>query len=58
MQSSPWILKYDRLLDRKIDSTKILEVTGLSKDDFTSIRDGIKYELEKINKGANYIKIK
>ena len=51
LQSSPWILKYDRLLDRKIDNSKILEVTGLSKDDFTSIRDGIKYELGKINKG-------
>lgn len=44
----PYILKYDRLFDRKIDNSKILNVTKLKKEDFTSIRDGIKYELKKI----------
>ena len=48
LKENPWILKYDRLFDRKIDNSKILKVTGLKKEDFTSIRDGIKYELEKI----------
>ena len=51
LKDNLWILKYDRLFDRKIDNSKILKVTGLKKEDFTSIRDGIKYELEKINKG-------
>ena len=51
LKDDPWILKYDRLFDRKIDNSKILKVTELKKEDFTSIRDGIKYELEKINKG-------
>ena len=51
LKENPWILKYDRLFDRKIDNSKILKVTELKKEDFTSIRDGIKYELEKINKG-------
>ena len=51
LKDNPWILKYDRLFDRKIDNSKILKVTELKKEDFTSIRDGIKYELEKINKG-------
>lgn len=46
----PWILKYDRLFDRKIDNTKVLKATELKQEDITSIRDGIKYELEKINK--------
>ena len=44
----PYILKYDRLFDRRIDNRKILNVTGLTKDDFLSIKDGIKIELEKI----------
>lgn len=44
----PFILKYDRLFDRRIDNKKILSVTGLTKDDFLSIKDGIKIELEKI----------
>ena len=51
LKDNPWILKYDRLFDRKIDNSKILKVTGLKKEDFTSIRDGIKYELETIKKG-------
>lgn len=51
LKDNPWILKYDRLFDRKIDNSKILKVTELKKEDFTSIRDGIKYELETINKG-------
>lgn len=50
LKENPWILKYDRLFDRKIDNSKILKVTGLKKEDFTSIRDGIKCELEKIKK--------
>lgn len=52
LKENPWILKYDRLFDRKINNSKILKVTGLKIENFTSIRDGIKYELEKINKGA------
>lgn len=44
----PWILKYDRLFNRKIDNTKILEATGLKKEDFTPIKEGIKIELKKI----------
>ena len=50
LQSSPWILKYDRLLERAIDNSKILNVTGLKRDDFVSIRDGIKIELNRILK--------
>lgn len=52
IQSDPWILKYDRLFDRNIDNRKILMATGLKKEDFTSIRDGIKIELDKIAKNT------
>ncbi len=43
-----YILKYDRLYDRKIDNTQILCATGFGKGDFNSFEDGIKTELEKI----------
>lgn len=51
LKVSPWILKYDRLFDRKIDNSKVLEVTGLKKEDFTSIKDGLKIEIERKEKG-------
>lgn len=44
----PWPLKYDRLLEREIDNTKILRVTGLTDKDFTPIKEGIKTELKNI----------
>ena len=46
----PWILKYDRLFNREIDNSKILKATGLKKEDFVSIKDGLKTELEIIEK--------
>ena len=46
---NPWIWKYDRRFNRDIDCSKILRVTGLSKEDFASVEEGIRRELEKIN---------
>lgn len=43
-----WRLYYDRLYDRNIDNSKLLRVTGLKKEDFTSIHEGIKIELSRI----------
>lgn len=43
-----YFLFYDRLYDRAIDNSKILKATGLKKEDFTSIEDGIKIELNNI----------
>lgn len=48
LKDNQWILIYDRVLDRRIDNSKVLKVTGLKKEDFTSIRDGIKIELKKL----------
>lgn len=56
LQSSPWILKYDRLFNREIDNTKILNATGLKKEDFVSIRNGIKIELDKVFNGKEHTK--
>ena len=43
-----YILFYDRLYSRDIDNTKILKATGLRKEDFYSVEDGIKTELRNI----------
>lgn len=48
LHENPWILKYDRLFDRRIDNRKVLEATGLRKEEFISIEEGIKTELSKI----------
>ena len=50
LQRDPWILKYDRLFNRVIDNTKVLQATGLSRADFVSIKEGIRIELEKYAK--------
>ena len=38
-------LTYDRLYDRRIDNSRIREVTGLSREDFTGVREGILREV-------------
>lgn len=43
-----WGLKYDRMLDRYVDASKVLSVTGTKKEDFKSIKDALTYEIEKI----------
>ena len=43
-----WLLKYDRLYDRSIDNSKLLEATGLTRADFKSIEEGIAVELTKL----------
>ena len=48
IMNSYWAAIYDRFFDRKIDNSKVLKVTGLKKEDFVSIKDAIKIELEKI----------
>lgn len=43
-----WSLIYDRLYDRPIDNSKVLRVTGMKKEDFTPMKEGIKIELAKL----------
>lgn len=45
-----YALIYDRLFDRKIDNSKILEATGLTNNDFLSVKDGLKIEFSLLNK--------
>jgi nucleoside-diphosphate-sugar epimerase len=43
-----WGYKYDRKFDRAVDNRKVLAVTGLRKEDFTSLREGLIIELERL----------
>ena len=45
-----WRLLYDRRFDRTIDNSKILAATGLTREDFLPIREGIIEELKRIQK--------
>lgn len=42
---SPWQTKYDRMFNRTLDNTKVLNATGIKQKDFTSLYDGLKKEL-------------
>lgn len=43
-----WAWIYDRRYNRDVDCSKVLRVTGLTKEDFGSVEEGILCELEKI----------
>ena len=47
IQNSYWAAVYDRFYDRKIENRKVLEATGLKKEDFKSIKEGLKIEIAK-----------
>lgn len=40
-----WQIRYDRMYDRVVDNTKVLEVTGLRQDQLTGMRDGLSSQL-------------
>ena len=46
-----WQLMYDRMFSRVMDNRKVLEVTGLRQEDFTSLSDGLKREFDALPSG-------
>ena len=46
-----WQLEYDRLFERVMDNSKILEITGLKQDELMPLYEGLKLEIEKIPEG-------
>ncbi len=50
IEKEPWMWKYDRIFNRDIDASKVLKVTGLKQSDFTSVSDGIKIEINILEK--------
>ena len=51
-ESAFWAWQYDRRYNRDIDAAKVLRVTGLTNDDFTSVEDGLRHELNILNEKA------
>lgn len=41
-------LTYDRLFNRMVDNTKILEISGLKQSDLMPLKDGLKHELDRL----------
>lgn len=50
----PYQVKYDRMFDRVIDNSKILEVTGLSQSDLLPLKDGLKIELADFSRNPTF----
>ncbi|MDD4540253.1 MAG: NAD-dependent epimerase/dehydratase family protein [Lentisphaeria bacterium] len=47
-------LAYDRLFERIVDNSKVLRVTGLKQENFTSLRDGLEKELRALPKDFSW----
>ena len=41
-------LCYDRLFDRIIDNSKILDVTGMKQEELMPLKEGLRYEISKL----------
>jgi nucleoside-diphosphate-sugar epimerase len=48
MRWNKWGLKYDRMLERSVDVSKVMRVTGTKKEDFKPIKEALAYEFNKI----------
>lgn len=49
-----WQLEYDRMFNRVIDNSKILDVAGLKQSDFMPLKEGLRYELSRISRDKRY----
>lgn len=47
-QVNRWQLMYDRCMQRVMDNSKVLSVTGMKQEDFLSIRDGIERMIREV----------
>ncbi len=50
----PYQIKYDRMLDRIVDNSKVLEVTGMTQEELMPLKDGLKMELDNFSKNPSY----
>lgn len=53
-QHVKWQLEYDRLFDRVIDNSKILDVAGMKQEDFMPLKEGLKRELAGLPEGFRF----
>ena len=50
----PWQIKYDRMLDRVIDNTKILKATGMRQSELMPLSDGLRIELSAFTRNPKF----
>ena len=50
----PWQIKYDRMLERVIDNTKILKATGMRQSELMPLSDGLRIELSAFSRSPKY----
>ncbi len=49
------ILYHDRLYDRKVDNSKVREVTGMKKAEFVGVREALIYELSRLSENREIL---
>lgn len=49
-----WQLEYDRLFNRIIDNSKILDVAGLKQENFMKLKDGLALELSNLPRSIRF----
>jgi len=49
-----WQLEYDRLLNRKIDNSKILEIAGLKQSDLMPLKEGLEKVLAVVDENTTW----
>lgn len=52
----PYQVKYDRMLDRRIDNAKILRVAGMRQEDLMPLAEGLRMELAEFSVKPNFKK--
>ncbi len=50
-KNNVWQLKYDRMFDRVIDNSKILNITGMKQSELMPLKKGLEMELKALPKG-------
>lgn len=50
----PYQIKYDRMLDRIVDNSKALAVSGMTQEELMPLKEGLKLELENFAKNPSY----
>lgn len=50
----PYQIKYDRMLDRVVDNSKVLKVTGMSQEELLPLKDGLRMELNNFVNNPTY----
>lgn len=54
IMGGPYQIKYDRMLDRIVDNSKALKVSGMRQEELMPLKEGLRMELEQFRKNPSY----